>query len=469
MEVSRANFSDWYHSVLEDAEVIDSRYNLKGTYAWRPFGFKLRKLVFGELGRLMDETGHDETLFPMLIPEDQLMKEAKHIKGFEDGVYWVTKGGLSDLEIPLALRPTSETAMYPMFKLWIRSHADLPLKIYQIVNTFRYETKHTRPLIRDREISTFKEAHCAHADQKAVDEEMKTIEKAYNDFFDALCVPALVVERPEWDRFPGAVKTVAWDVVMPDYKTLQSATSHDLGTAFAKTFEVTYENEKGEQQLCHLNSHGISSRIIAALIGVHGDEHGLVLPPDFAPIQAVVVPVVFKGDKKKIESAAKKLFGSLTCRKEIDTSDDNPGAKYYRWELRGVPVRVEIGPRDIEKGEAVLVRRDTRKKKAVKLKDVDKEVAKILADITKSLKKKAIEFHEQAVVSAKSMGSLKEADKAALPVTVPVCGDPECWRPLEGKMKKLEFRGTVMGAKATGKCVGCGKKAVHVGLFSNAY
>ncbi|MCK4327388.1 MAG: proline--tRNA ligase [Candidatus Diapherotrites archaeon] len=469
METSRADFSDWYHSVLEEAEVIDSRYNLKGTYAWRPFGFKLRTLVFGELRRLMDETGHDETLFPLLIPEDQLMKEAKHIKGFEDGVYWVTKGGLSDLEVPLALRPTSETVMYPLFKLWIRSHADLPLKIYQIVNTFRYETKHTRPLIRDREISTFKEAHCAHPDQKGVDEEMELIRKAYDDFFAALCVPAVVVERPEWDRFPGAVKTVSWDVVMPDYKTLQSATSHDLGTGFSKTFEVMYENEKGEQQLCHLNSHGISSRIIAAVIGVHGDEHGLVLPPAFAPIQAVVVPVVFKGDKKKIESAAKKVFGSLSCRKEIDTSDDNPGAKYYRWELKGVPVRIEVGPRDVEKGEAVLVRRDTRQKKAVKLKDVDKEVAKLLAEITKSMKKKALEFHEQAIANAKSRDSLREADKAALPVLVPVCGDAKCWGKLEGSMKRLEFRGTVLGAKPSGKCIGCGKKAESIGLFSNAY
>lgn len=469
MEQSKANFSDWYHEVLETAEIIDSRYNIKGTYAWRPFGFQLRKLVFDELRRQMDGTGHDETLFPLLIPEDQLMKEAKHIKGFEDGVYWVTKGGLADLDVPLAIRPTSETAMYPLFALWIRTHADLPLKIYQIVNVFRYETKHTRPLIRDREVSTFKEAHCAHPDQKGVDEEMETMQKAYNKFFDALRIPAFVVDRPEWDRFPGANKTVAWDVVMPDNKTLQCATSHDLGTKFAKTFNVTYEDAKGEQQFCHLNSHGISSRIIAALVAVHGDENGLILPPEFAPVQAVVVPVVFKGDKKKVLSEAKKAFDSLSCRKKFDDSDDSPGNKYYKWELRGVPVRVEIGPKDIENKEAVLVRRDTRKKKTVKLKDLDKEVQKLLKDITKSMKEKASDFHEGTVAKVKTADGLKDSDKAGLPVLVPVCSSAECWKKMEEGLRTLEFRGTLVGKKGSGKCISCDNSATAVGLFSNAY
>ena len=469
MEQSKADLSEWYHEVLETAEVIDARYNLKGTYAWRPFGFKLRKLVFGELGRLMDESGHDETLFPLLIPEDQLMKEAEHIKGFEDGVYWVTKGGLSDLEVPLALRPTSETVIYPLFKLWIRSHADLPLKIYQIVNTFRYETKHTRPLIRDREISTFKEAHCAHADQEGVDEEMQTIQKAYNEFFRALCMPAFVVERPAWDRFPGANRTVAWDNIMPDRKTLQSATSHDLGTTFAKTFAVTYENEKGEQQLCHLNSHGIASRVIGGMIMMHGDEKGLVFPPDFAPIQAVVVPIVFKGDKKEVNKIAKKAFDSLSCRKKFDDSEESPGSKYYHWELRGVPIRIEIGPRDIEKGQAMLVRRDTGEKKPVKLDKLENEVNKMFKAITKSLWEKAEDFHKKSVTTVKSVAQLKEADKNGLPVLANVCESEKCWKQIEDDLTTLEFRGTLVDGKGSGKCIGCGKAAVKLGLFSNAY
>lgn len=485
MQFSKADLSAWYHEVLDAAELIDTRYNIKGTYAWRPFGFRMRSLVFNELRRLMNETGHEETLFPLLIPEDQFMKEARHIKGFEDSVYWVTKGGLSDLEVPLALRPTSETAIYPLFKLWIRSHADLPLKVYQIVNTFRYETKHTRPLIRDREISTFKEAHCAHATQADVDEEMAIIYKAYCEFFDELCLNYFVVERPEWDRFPGAVKTIAWDVVMPDYKTLQSATSHDLGTGFSETFGVTYENEEGKQVLCHLNSHGISSRILAAVIGVHGDEHGLVLPPRFAPVQAVVVPIVFKGEDKEVMKAAKAAFESLSCRKELDASNKSPGEKYYYWEMKGVPVRVEIGPRDVEKNQAVLVRRDTREKKTVPLAKLDSEVKKVFTAMEAALTKKAWDAQEQVVVKAKSMETLKSADDAALPVLAPVCDSVKCWKALEESLQKLEFRGTVISAgrlsvdhkpmsemvalQAEGKCVGCGKHAKYIGLLSSAY
>jgi len=480
MQLSKANFSDWYHEVLEAAEVIDSRYNLKGTYAWRPFGFKIRTLVFDELRRLMDESGHEETLFPLLIPQDQLLKEAQHIKGFEDSVYWVTKGGLTDLDVPLALRPTSETIMYPFFKLWIRSHTDLPLRVYQIVNVFRYETKHTRPLIRDREVSTFKEAHCAHADQKAVDEEMAIIRKAYCEFFDALCVPYLIVERPEWDKFPGAVHTYAWDVIMPDYKTLQSATSHDLGTGFAKTFEVYYEDANGKQQLCHLNSHGVASRVIAPLVGLHGDDHGLVLPPAFAPVQAVVVPIIFKGDGKEVTKTARHAFDSLSCRKAFDDSAKSPGDKYYYWEMKGVPIRVEIGPRDIEKGQAVLVRRDTREKKFVKLADLDMEVKHMLKAISKSLFEKAWAFHKKALIEAKDKKALGEADAAELPVLVQMCGDGKCWRELEGSLKNLECRGSVVGgldvghgptsgAKPKGKCLHCGKAAEHVVLYSKAY
>ena len=219
------NFSKWFHNILEEAEIIDSRYPIKGMSVWLPKGFKIRKYVLEELRSLLD-IDHDETLFPLLVPEDELAKEGIHVKGFEDEVYWVTHGGSKELNKKLAIRPTSETAIYPMFALWIRSHIDLPIKVYQVVNTFRYETKHTRPLIRVREITTFKEANTIHATKEEADKQVEDAISIYSALFDKLCVPYIISKRPSWDKFPGADYTMAFDTFFPDGKTLQIGTVH---------------------------------------------------------------------------------------------------------------------------------------------------------------------------------------------------------------------------------------------------
>ena len=346
------------------AEIVDNRYPVKGMCVWFPFGFAIKKNVYGIIRELLDPD-HQETQFPLMIPENEFMKEAQHIKGFEDEVYWVTHGGTSPLEVKLALRPTSETAIYPMFKLWIRSHADLPLRIYQIVNTFRYETKHTRPLIRLREITSFKEAHTVHATWEEAAEQVEVAIQRYSEFYHRLAIPFLVSRRPSWDKFPGADYTTAIDVIMPDGKTLQVGTAHHLGSTFAKTYEITYEAEDGEQKLVYQTCYGISERCIAALISVHGDDKGLVLPWCVAPTQVVIVPILL-GDKEKVlevcQESAEPALAAAGVRVQLDTSDERPGAKFYKWEMKGVPIRLEVGPRDIEKGVVTLVRRDGIKK-----------------------------------------------------------------------------------------------------------
>jgi len=293
------NFSEWYNELLMMAQVMDVRYPIKGIYVWYPFGFSIRKKVYNMLRDLMD-VDHQECYFPMLIPKPELLKESEHIKGFEDEVYWVTHGGLSPLEIPLALRPTSETAIYPMYKLWIRSHADLPLKLYQIVNTFRYETKQTRPLIRLREITSFKEAHTAHATWEDAEKQVHEAMGLYSDFFTKLSVPFIINKRPDWDKFPGADYTMAFDTLMPNGRSLQIGTVHHLGTKFAKTFDITYEDDKGERQYVNQTCYGISERCIAAVIGIHGDNKGLVLPPNASPTQVVIIPIVFKSGGEEV-------------------------------------------------------------------------------------------------------------------------------------------------------------------------
>jgi len=411
------NFSRWYSEILKHAEILDTRYPVKGVYVWYPYGYKIRNLVYGFLRSLLDKE-HEEVQFPLFIPKEELMKETEHIKGFEDEVFWVTKGGSTELEIPLALRPTSEAAIYPVFKVWIRSHRDLPLRIYQIVNTFRYETKHTRPLIRLREITSFKEAHTVHARRVDAEEQVKKAVVLYKSFFDRLAVPYVVTERPAWDKFPGADYSIAFDALMPDGRTMQIGTIHLLGERFARTFNIKYEDKDGSLKFVNQTCYGISERCVAAVIAIHGDDHGLVLPPAVAPIQVVIVPILFsregngsdKGngkskrgsnessspglDRDPVEEACITLYEELKragIRSFIDNSEERPGAKYYRWEMKGVPLRIEIGPRDLEKNSCEFVRRDVydlrekNKRIQIQLSDVVSEVTRILGAIQESI------------------------------------------------------------------------------------
>jgi prolyl-tRNA synthetase len=450
------NFSEWYHELLMTAEIVDNRYPVKGMCVWFPFGFSIKKNVYAVIRELLDPD-HQETQFPLMIPENEFMKEAQHIKGFEDEVYWVTHGGTSPLEVKLALRPTSETAIYPMFKLWIRSHADLPLRIYQIVNTFRYETKHTRPLIRLREITSFKEAHTVHATWEEAAEQVEVAISRYSEFYRRLALPFLVSQRPSWDKFPGADYTTAIDVIMPDGKTLQVGTAHHLGSTFAKTYEITYEAENGEQKLVSQTCYGISERCIAALISVHGDEKGLVLPWGVAPTQVVIVPILL-GDKEKVLAVCRELQGQLAAagvRVQLDTSDERPGAKFYKWEMKGVPIRLEVGPRDIEKGVVTLARRDGAKK-AVPMRELVESIRKEADELQTALFEQAKQLHESKV---KEVASIDEAKTQTLVgvALVPWCGEVGCGHQLENQVEANMLGEPQYQSFPEAACAVCGK------------
>ena len=388
--MKRDNFSEWFNELLFDAEIMDVRYPIKGLYVWFPFGFTLRKLTYDLLRSLLDRE-HEETYFPLLIPENELLKESEHIKGFEEEVFWVTRGGFTELDVPLALRPTSETAIYPMFSIWIRSHADLPIRIYQIVNTFRYETKHTRPLIRLREITSFKEAHTAHTSWEEAKKQTEAAVALYKEFYDRLGIPYVVSRRPQWDRFPGADYTIAFDTLMPDGKSLQIGTIHHLSTNFAKTFDITYEDRSGNQQYVNQTCYGISERCIAAVISVHGDDKGLVLPPEVAPTQIVIIPIfTVQANSETVLKACNELKHELSrYRVVLDTNDARPGAKFYKWEKQGVPVRIEVGPKDISKHAVTLVRRDTGKKEVVERSKLQARVAEVMTEVLNTIAERA--------------------------------------------------------------------------------
>ncbi|RLI34554.1 proline--tRNA ligase [Candidatus Bathyarchaeota archaeon] len=473
----RESFSEWFHDVLFKAELVDYRYPVKGCGVWLPYGFKLRSRILALMRRLLDESGHEEVLFPLLITEGMLAKESEHVESFSQQVFWVTRAGGEELAEKLALRPTSETAIAPMLQLWIRSHTDLPKRIYQIVSVFRYETKATRPLIRVREITTFKEAHTCHETFEEAEEQVKAALKIYSSFFDQLAVPYIISKRPEWDKFAGALYSLAYDTVFPDGRTLQIGTIHNLGQSFSKAFEITFETRDGGREHVWQTCYGISERVVAAVIALHGDDHGLVLPPTVAPIQAVIIPIPYKGYEEKVNEKAKALEEALK-REGFAVHADlrekyTPGSKFYDWELRGVPVRIEVGPRDVEKGVVTLVRRDTLERKIVPEGELPQALTQLLNEIQESLRARATRWLKE---SLKRLGSLEEAKKLLQEgkpfgvLELPWCGRESCGMRLEEELG-LKALGTPYPEEkpAEASCASCGGKAETFLRLSRQY
>jgi prolyl-tRNA synthetase len=469
------DFGEWFRNVLINAEIMDYRYPIKGSGVWMPYGFKIRRNVLQIIRYLLDTTGHQETLFPLLIPETTLAQESAHVKSFEGECLWVTHGGYEPLKIRYALRPTSETVIAPMLKLWIRSHADLPMKLYQVVNVFRHETKATRPIIRMREVATFKEAHTSHATFEEAEAQVKEALELYKRFFDGLGVSYLVSKRPEWDKFAGALYTIAFDMLCPDNRTLQIGTVHNLGQNFSKAFDIVYETKDGGQEHIWTTSYGISGRGIAAVLIAHGDDNGIVLPPIVAPIQVVIVPVPYKGKEKKINKACRKVaskLGEIRCKTALDLRGDlTPGNKFYYWELRGVPIRIEIGPRDLQNGEVTVVRRDTLKKQTVKMKEATEAVQKLVEEIGRDLAENASKWLKERIHRVDSLTEAKSllAKKAGI-IEAPWCGKDECGHRLEEEVE-ARLLGTPEDVKENidGKCLTCGEKAVNIVRVGLAY
>ena len=467
----KEDFSAWYNELLWRAGIMDVRYPVKGLYVWFPFGFALRRNVYGALRALLD-VDHEEALFPLLIPETELARESEHIKGFEDEVYWVTHGGTSPLDVKLALQPTSECAIYPMYHLWVRSHADLPLRLYQVVNSFRYETKHTRPLIRLREITSFKEAHTVHASWEDAECQVAEAIRLYQSFYDSLSIPVIISKRPDWDKFPGADYTIAVDTIMPDGRTLQVGTVHHLGDHFSKTFSITYEDVNGEQQFACQTCYGISERCIAALISMHGDDRGLVLPPSVAPVQVVIVPITIGRRKEEVTAAAEDIGQCLTAagiRVKVDSRDLRPGAKYYYWEMRGVPLRLEVGPRDIDSGQVTVVTR-LGDKSTIPRAGLEDGVCAALAGFASALTGRAMEHIRAHIRVVQNIGELSAAVGRGVAI-VPWCGKKEC-ADFIGESTNASVLGTEIRSafvpECRGPCAACGEEGTGA-LVGRAY
>jgi len=467
-------FGEWFDQVLLEAQIVDDRYPVKGFTVYTGWGFSIAKRIIGLLEKELEEDGHQPMQFPVVIPEDDFMKEEEHIVGFSNEVFWITHAGDRKLDRKLLLRPTSETAIYPLFKIWIRSHADLPILMHQTCNVYRYETKATRPLYRGREF-LWNEAHTAHSNFARAEEQVMKAVEIYRKVYDLLGLSYLILKRPDFDKFAGAVYSLAFDTWNPDGKVNQIGTVHELGENFAKAFEVSYEDLEGKQRLVSTTCYGMGiGRTLAAVIAHHGDDRGLILPPVVAPRQIVIVPIPFKGKEKIVNNYAKKVEEMLKAngiRVVLDDDDRlRPGEKFYRWEMFGVPVRIEVGPREFKEGSVTLVRRDSLERSNATIDTLIGAVDKLFDDIYKSLKNQSWKLLKDEIADADSLEELRALMDERRIVKVGWCGNPDCAFSIKDQVAG-EVRGTQWEkhGEPLGSCIVCGGTAMDVAYISRTY
>ena len=466
------NFPQWYVDVVRKAELADYT-TIKGCMVIRPYGYGLWENMHAGLDRRIKETGHKNAYFPLFIPESLLKKEAEHVKGFAPEVAWVTHGGNQKLEERLAIRPTSEAVICSLYSKWVKSWRDLPILINQWVNIVRWE-KVTRLFLRTTEF-LWQEGHTAHkTKQEAEEETLKILNQVYRDYIEKdLAIPVIVGRKTEKEKFAGALHTYTLEALMADGKTLQAGTSHNLGQNFAKAFNIKFLDEDQQEKYVWQTSWGTTTRLVGALVMVHGDERGLKLPPKVAPVQVIIVPIMFDKTKKEVLEKAESIRTILKkdFRVEIDTRDGyTPGWKFNEWEMRGVPLRLEIGPKDMAQGQVMLVRRDTGEKVTVKEENLIETVKELLDNIQENLFTRAKKFLEENIRETSHYNEFKKIiEKQRGLVKTYWCGSKDC----EDKIKE-ETKASIRcipfeQEEASGKCIYCGKESSTLVYFARAY
>lgn len=472
------NFSEWFTEIVQKAELGDIRYNVKGFIVFQPWSVLSMERMYYYLERTLQRKGHKPYWFPTLIPEKNLKLESSHIEGFTPEVFWVTSHGDNEtIEEKLALRPTSETAFYQMFSLWIRSYKDLPFKTYQRANMFRYESKATRPFLRSREFH-WVETHCAHSSQeeamKQVHEDMETTKEVLHDTFG---LPFIFFERPAWDKFPGAERTFAADVLNPDGRLVQQPSTHLLKQSFPIAFDVKFKDKNGEEKYVWTTCYGPAiSRIFASVVSVHGDDKGLRFPWKIAPVHVIIIPI---GECNKVLVEAEKIKKELESKDIsvwVDSSDKSLGDKFYFWEMKGVPLRIELGNKELKSKKVTVFRRDTGKKESMSRSKFIKEVEKIGIEIDKNLIKQADHLFENSIIDAADKQELKRVMESGKIARCGFCSTDKDGEKCAGVVEK-EVIASVRGTKLvkenpkgkTGRCVICGEKASKVVYIARSY
>ncbi len=463
------NFAQWYTDIVRKAGLADYT-DTKGCIAIKPYGYAIWENIQSYTDKKFKETGVENTYFPVLIPESLLQKEKDHVEGFAPEVAWVTKAGEEELEEKYCIRPTSETIISTMYSKWLNSWRDLPMVYNQWCNVLRWE-KETRPFLRSREF-LWQEGHTIHETAKEAKERTIQMLNIYQDVVEnLLAIPTVKGLKTESEKFAGADETYTIETMMHDGKALQSGTSHYFGQNFTKPFNIKFQNREGKEEYAYQTSWGISTRLLGAIIMAHGDNRGLKLPPKIAPIQVVIVPVA--QNKEGVLDKAHELYKALnkTFRVKMDDRDNvSPGFKFNDWEMKGVPVRIEIGPRDIENGVCILVRRDTAEKITVKLEELQDTIKQVLDDIHSNMFNECKKRLEEKTTIATTLEEFeKNINENQGFIKAMWCGDAEC----EEKIKEL----TAAKSRCipenqehiSDKCVCCGKKANTMVIWGRQY
>jgi prolyl-tRNA synthetase len=466
------DFSRWYLDVVRRAELADYT-PVKGCMAIRPYGYAIWELIQQALDKRFKATGHVNAYFPLFIPEKLLMREAEHVEGFSPQVAWVTRGGDEDLEERLAIRPTSEVIIGTMYSKWIKSWRDLPVLINQWSNVVRWE-KVTRPFLRTTEF-LWQEGHTAHETEAEAQEETMRILGIYKEFCETeLAMPVVDGEKSESEKFAGASRTYSIEGLMGDGRALQAGTSHNLGQNFAKAFEIQFQGRDKALQHAWTTSWGVSTRLIGGLIMTHGDDSGLILPPRVAPYQVVIVPIPRGNWQETVLPRAREIENDLVragVRVNLDDSEANtPGWKFAEYEMRGVPLRLEIGPKDIEKSQVMLARRDTRAKQPTPMEGLAGTITGLLEEIQKSLYDRALRFREDHTQRVSTFDEFKQVmDGRPGFVVCGWCGSADCEAQIKAETQATLRNIPFTGADVTGTCVKCGKPSSGEAWFAKAY
>ena len=478
-----ADFSAWYNELVLRAELAD--YSpVRGCMVIRPAGYGIWERMQAALDEMFKNTGHRNAYFPLLIPQSYLQREAAHVEGFAPELAVVTHGGGKELEEPLVIRPTSETIIYAMFAKWVQSYRDLPLLINQWANVVRWEMR-TRLFLRTLEF-LWQEGHTAHATAEEAEEEAKKMLGVYRDFMEGwMAMPVITGQKTESERFAGALRTYSCEAMMQDNKALQAGTSHELGQNFAKVFDLKFQSQEGSIEYAWNTSWGVSTRLVGGLVMTHGDDVGLRVPPLLAPIELVIVPIHrTDADRARVLEAANRIKQSLydwerrepyKLRVHIDAREGmKPGAKYYDWEMRGIPLRMELGPRDLDANQAVLVRRDSGIKKTVSLDAIAEEVEELLESMQQDMLEAARDRREKnSIRGGITYERFKEVmDGPGAFVYAGWCGGAECEATIKEETKATirclpdeEFQ----SAEPSKTCLKCGKPCKCEALWAKAY
>ncbi|MFY0542621.1 proline--tRNA ligase [Brevibacillus sp. H7] len=472
------DFSRWYIETITKADLMD--YSpVRGCIVFKPDGFELWERIQAAMDKRFKETGHRNAYFPMLIPESFFQKEKEHVEGFNPELPWVTEAAGEKLEERLALRPTSETIIGHMYSQWIQSYRDLPVLINQWANVFRWE-KRTMPFLRTSEF-LWQEGHTAHATEEEARQETMQMLEIYREVVEQeLAIPVWKGQKTPSERFAGAVDTYSIEAMMKDGKAVQAGTSHYLGEKFARGFDIKFLDRDNQFKYVHTTSWGSSTRLIGSMIMVHGDDRGLALPPRMAPTQVVMIPVGPVKLREKVMEKFDPLFDALKAagiRVKADLREETPGWKFNEWEMRGVPIRLEIGPRDVDNGQVILARRDTGEKQTVAMDGAVEAVSKLLEDIQQNMFQKALAFRTaNSHLNIDTLDELKahiakaESEKGISGwVLAGWCGDDDC----EAKVKeetKYTSRNIPFEPPATKHtCIACGGESKHTVWFARAY